>query len=82
MTDVVQAVMAGAHAVQLVAALLRAGPERLAALRAQLAEWLAEHGYHSLREIQGALSLVSCPDPQAAERADYMRMLSGWGKWS
>jgi dihydroorotate dehydrogenase (fumarate) len=81
-TDVVQAVMAGAHAVQLVAALLRAGPERLAALRMQLAEWLEGHGYHSLRDIQGKLSLVSCSDPQATERADYMRMLSGWGRWS
>jgi len=76
--DVVQAVMAGAHAVQLVAALLRAGPERLRALRAQLAEWLEEHGYDSLRQIRGSASLGACPDPQACERVNYMRMLSSW----
>jgi len=76
--DVVQAIMAGAHAVQLVAALLRAGPERLMALRAQLGEWLEEHGYDSLRQIRGSASLGACPDPQACERVNYMRMLSSW----
>ena len=63
---------------QLVAALLRAGPERLRALRAQLAEWLEEHGYDSLRQIRGSASLGACPDPQACERVNYMRMLSSW----
>jgi dihydroorotate dehydrogenase (fumarate) len=76
--DVVQALMAGAHAVQLVSALLRQGPERLAALRAELARWLEEHQYESVSQLQGTMNLVSCPDPQAYERANYMLMLQSW----
>ena len=76
--DVVQAIMAGAHAVQLVSALLRNGPGHLAALRDALGAWLEEHEYESLRQMQGNMSLLSCPDPQAYERANYMIMLQSW----
>jgi dihydroorotate dehydrogenase (fumarate) len=76
--DVVQAVMAGAHAVQMVSALLHHGPEHLAVLRRELAEWLEEHEYGSLREMRGSMNLRSCPDPQAYERANYMLMLQSW----
>jgi dihydroorotate dehydrogenase (fumarate) len=76
--DVIQAVMAGAHAVQMVSALLRHGPEHLAVLRRQLEQWLEEHEYASLREMRGSMSLRSCPDPQAYERANYMLMLQSW----
>ena len=70
--------MAGAHAVQVVSALLRHGPEHHAVLRRELAEWLEEHEYDSLRQMQGSMSLTSCPDPAAYERANYMRMLQSW----
>src|SRR5262245_41742820 len=76
--DVIQAVMAGAHAVQMVSALLRHGPEYLAALRREIAQWLEEHEYASLREMRGSMSLRNCPDPQAYERANYMLMLQSW----
>jgi len=76
--DVIQSVMAGASAVQLVSALLLKGPEHLAALRAELARWLEEHEYESLRQMQGSMSLLTCPDPQAYERANYMHMLHSW----
>ena len=61
--DVVQAVMAGAHAVQMVSALLHHGPEHLAVLRRGLVQWLEEHEYGSLREMRGSMSMRSCPDP-------------------
>jgi dihydroorotate dehydrogenase (fumarate) len=76
--DVVQAVMAGAHAVQMVSALLRHGPEHLAVLRRDLAQWLEKHEYGSLREMRGNMSMRSCPDPQAYERANYMLTLQIW----
>ena len=78
--DVVQSLMAGAHAVQMVSALLRHGPEHLAALRRGLAEWLEAHEYHSVRQMQGSMNLLSCPDPQAYERANYMLMLQSWSR--
>jgi dihydroorotate dehydrogenase (fumarate) len=76
--DVIRAVMAGAHAVQMVSALLRHGPEHLAVLRRQVEQWLEEHEYSSLREMRGSMSLRSCPDPQAYERANYMLLLQSW----
>jgi dihydroorotate dehydrogenase (fumarate) len=76
--DVIQSVMTGAHAVQLVSALLQRGPDYLAKLRQELAEWLEEHEYDSLRQMQGSMNLESCPDPRVYERANYMLMLQGW----
>jgi dihydroorotate dehydrogenase (fumarate) len=81
--DIVKAVMAGADAVQLVSVLLMHGPERLAVLRRALDEWLNEREYTSLRQMRGSMNLERCPDPQAFERANYMRILQTWrgGDW-
>jgi dihydroorotate dehydrogenase (fumarate) len=76
--DAVKAVMAGAHAVQMVSALLREGPGHLRRVREDLATWLAEHEYDSLRQMQGSMSLERCPDPAAFERGNYMRVLQSW----
>ena len=76
--DGVKAVMAGAHAVQVVSALLRQGPDLLRILRADLERWMAEHEWDSLSEMRGNMNLQRCPDPAAYERANYMLMLHGW----
>jgi dihydroorotate dehydrogenase (fumarate) len=76
--DALKAVMAGAHAVQMVSALLRHGPQHLAVVRAELARWLEEHEYESLAQAQGSMSLLRCPDPAAFERANYLRVLQSW----
>lgn len=76
--DAVKAVMAGAHAVQVVSSLLREGPERLGALRAELAQWLTEHEYDSLDQMRGSMNLSRSPDPSAFERANYARVLQTW----
>jgi dihydroorotate dehydrogenase (fumarate) len=76
--DAVKAVMAGAHAVQMVSALLRHGPSYLKVVRDDLACWLDEHGYESLAQMRGSMSLERCPDPKAYERANYMRILQTW----
>jgi dihydroorotate dehydrogenase (fumarate) len=78
--DAVKALMAGADAVQVVSALLRRGPQHLAALRAELGAWLEGHEYDSLAQLKGSLSLHSCPDPQAYERANYMLTLQSWNE--
>jgi dihydroorotate dehydrogenase (fumarate) len=76
--DVIQSIMTGAHAVQIVSALLQRGPGYLAVLRQELTQWLEEHEYDSLRQMQGSMNLESCPDPRVYERANYMLMLQGW----
>jgi dihydroorotate dehydrogenase (fumarate) len=77
--DVVKAVMAGAHATQMVSALLRHGPGHLRQVRQELALWLEEHEFESLRQMQGSMSLLRCADPGAYLRANYIKLLQSWG---
>lgn len=76
--DALKAVMAGAHAVQVVAALLHHGPGFLAVLVKDLSRWLEQHEYQSLRQAQGSMSLRRSPDPEAFERGNYMKALQTW----
>jgi dihydroorotate dehydrogenase (fumarate) len=76
--DALKAVMAGAHAVQMVSALLARGPHYLKEVRLALGQWLEEHEYSSLREMQGSMNLRRCDNPKAYERANYIRILQSW----
>jgi dihydroorotate dehydrogenase (fumarate) len=75
--DAVKAVMAGADAVQLVSTLVRHGAPRLRSVLDEMTEWMEEHVYESLAQLKGSMSLASCPDPAAYERANYMLVLQG-----
>jgi len=76
--DAVKAVMAGAHVVQVVSAVLKHGPERLAQIRLEFEQWVEAHEYESLAQLRGSMNLKRCPDPRAFERASYLRVLQGW----
>ncbi len=76
--DVLKATMAGAHATQMVSALLRHGVEHLSRVRRDLVEWLEKHEWHSLAEMRGNMSFFKVPDPEAYERGNYMLMLQSW----
>jgi dihydroorotate dehydrogenase (fumarate) len=76
--DAVKALMAGAHAVQMVSALLQHGSGHLAVVLRDLRSWMEEHEYISVRQLQGSMSLDRCPNPGAFERANYMRILQSW----
>ena len=73
--DVTKLLLAGADVTMLASALLRFGPERLAAIEADLVEWLTEREYESVEQLKGSMSQASCPDPAAFERGNYMRAL-------
>ena len=76
--DAVKAIMGGAHAVQMVSALLTRGPEYLTRIRTELESWLLEHEYESVRQMRGSMSLLRCPDPGAYERANYIQILQSF----
>ena len=73
--DVIKATMAGAHATQLVSALLRNGPGRLPRIRQEMESWMQEHEWESLNEMRGNMSLQKIPDPAAYERANFRMAL-------
>ena len=73
--DVIKATMSGAHATQLVSALLRHGPGHLRTVRREVETWMAEHEWSSLDEMRGNMSLERLPDPAAYERANFRMAL-------
>ncbi|OHB77875.1 MAG: dihydroorotate dehydrogenase, partial [Planctomycetes bacterium RBG_16_64_10] len=77
--DAIKAIMCGAHGVQMVSALIQRGPQHITTLRQALGDWLDEHEYDCLRQMQGSMSLMKCPDPQAFVRGNYMHVLQTWG---
>lgn len=76
--DAIKATMCGAHAIQLVSAVLKNGPGHITRLRDELSEWLEAHEYKSLRQMQGSMSLQKCPDPQSFIRGNYAQVLQTW----
>ena len=75
--DAVKAVMAGAHGVQMVSALLKAGPAHLGKVRQEFEDWLDRHGYEGVSQLRGSMSLEKSPDPSAFERGNYIKILQG-----
>lgn len=76
--DALKAVMAGAHAVQLVSVLLANGPSAVAGMLSELAHWLEQHDYESLRQACGSMNLARCPDPTYYHRGNYLRILQSF----
>jgi len=76
--DVVKSMMAGAKVAMMTSALLRHGITYLAEVKTKLVEWLDEHEYESITEMQGRMSRRAVADPEAFERANYMRVLSSY----
>lgn len=72
--DVIKATMAGAHAVQLVSALMRHGPRYLRTLRSELEAWMIANEWGSLNEMRGNMSFQKIPNPAVYERETFRRM--------
>jgi dihydroorotate dehydrogenase (fumarate) len=75
--DAVKCVLAGAHAVQVVSALLLRGPGYMAELVAETVRWMEANEWSSLSEMRGYMNLARCPDPAAYERVNYSLILQG-----
>jgi dihydroorotate dehydrogenase (fumarate) len=76
--DALKVLMAGAHSVQLVSALLQHGPRRLRLVLSEMRAWLEEHEYESVTTLRGSMNLARCPDPAHYERGNYMALLNSW----
>lgn len=73
--DVIKATMVGAHATQMVSALLRNGPSHLRTVRSEVESWMEENEWDSLDQMRGNMSFDRIPDPAAYERANFRMML-------
>src|SRR5207344_636343 len=65
--DVVKATMTGAHATQMVSAIVKNGPGHLRKVRADLEAWMAGNEWNSLDQMRGNMGFDRVPDPAAYE---------------
>ncbi len=73
--DVVKMLMVGANVTMMVSTLLRHGIEYIAEVEKELKHWMEENEYESVKQMQGSMSQLHCPDESAFERAQYMRAI-------
>ena len=76
--DVLKLLLAGADCVMLASSLLAKGPGHVGTLVRGVQGWMAEREYTSVAQMKGSLSQQSCPDPDAFERANYMKALQSY----
>lgn len=78
-TDVLKAMMAGARVAMMASALLKHDPaEYVRDLLRNLREWMSEHEYESITQMQGSMSQRHVAEPAALERANYLQVLSSY----
>jgi dihydroorotate dehydrogenase (fumarate) len=75
--DAVKLLMVGANVTMVCSSLMRHGVNHLRHLERELREWMEEHEYESVAQMQGSMSQLRCADPAAFERAQYMRAVKG-----
>lgn len=76
--DGIKAVFSGAHAVQLVSAILQQGPQRFREMEQGLRAWMTRHEYGAIDDFRGTLNLHRYGDPARFERAGYAQVLESW----
>jgi dihydroorotate dehydrogenase (fumarate) len=77
-SDAIKAVMAGASAIQMVAAILKNGPRQLETIRREMSTWMLEKGYESIDQMRGSMNILRSPNPREYERANYLKILQTW----
>ncbi len=78
--DAIKCMMAGAKVAMMTSALLRHGIRHLTTMLDGVIEWLDEHEYESIKQMQGSMSQHSVADPVALQRANYLHMLSSYAE--
>jgi dihydroorotate dehydrogenase (fumarate) len=76
--EVIKYLLAGADAVMTTSALLKNGPEILKTFVYGLEQWMMARGYESVSEMRGVMSQQNVNNPEAFERANYIRILESF----
>ncbi len=76
--DVLKALMAGSSVAMMASALLKYGPQHATQVLNDMEAWMSEKEYESVRQMQGSMSQKSVGDPEAFERANYIKVLSSF----
>ena len=78
--DIIKALLVGADVTHLCSVLLQQGPRHIAELKQGLHDWLEEHEYTSVKQMQGSLSQACAINPAALEHSNYLHVLNSYGQ--
>jgi dihydroorotate dehydrogenase (fumarate) len=76
--DVIKLLMAGADVTMMCSALLKHGPGHIRQVLDEMNQWMLDHEYVSVSQMKGSMSQKSVANPEAFERANYMRTLQSY----
>jgi len=76
--DILKAMMAGAKVAMSASMILREGYDKVTSVLEDLTNWMEEHEYDSIRQMQGSMSQQSAAEPAAFERSNYIQILSSF----
>ena len=76
-SDGIKAILAGAHAVQLVSAILRNGPAHFGVMREGLREWMEARDFRTVEQMRGLIDGHRA-HADLFERGSYIRTLQSW----
>jgi dihydroorotate dehydrogenase (fumarate) len=77
--DVLKAMMAGAKVTMMASALLHSTPdEHVRGMLVDIRNWMIDHEYTSIAQMQGSMAQRSIAEPTAFERANYMKVLQSF----
>ena len=72
----IKMLMAGASVTMVCSTLLKNGIGHAWRVLDDMNTWLEEREYVSVSQLQGSMSQAACSNPEAYERANYMRALN------
>jgi dihydroorotate dehydrogenase (fumarate) len=73
--DVLKSMMAGAKIAMMTSCLLQRGIEHAKTIESRLVDWMEEHEYSSIQQMQGSMSFQSAENPEVLSRINYMKVL-------
>ena len=76
--EIIKYILAGADATMVTSALYKKGIDHIETLLKDLEAWMIEHEYDSIKQMKGSMSQLSVADPEAFERANYIKVLDSY----
>ena len=73
----IKMLLAGATAVQVCSTVYRGGYERITGMNDAIEAWMTDHGFSTIEEFRGRLSQTGSASPEAYERMQYIKALTG-----
>lgn len=76
--DVIKSIMVGARVVMVASSLFKHGIDHVLTLREGILEWMDEHDYDSIRQMNGSMSTRWIAEPDVYARANYMKVIGSY----